>query len=182
MASNPSMSKATRVTQITRTIQSTLRITITILTLAAGWFFQPFVISNAEAGPIDDCGFLYQSVDGCLLFNADYHSGTFRLANYGSFVAGNRVHVSGTHDPNCFGPCGSSCIQANSISEGCSQLCSGTDNDANNDGRMNIGDVLLVIQYIFFDFQNFSCLEQADCNFDAKIEIDDLTCMVSLLF
>ncbi|MBN4076506.1 hypothetical protein JYT16_02185 [Gemmatimonas aurantiaca] len=163
-------------------IPQLLRNSLNWLTLVLGLFIVFLATPVSKAGPIDDCGFLYESADGCLLFRADYHAGSYHLAYYGSFVAGNRVHVAGDHNPNCFGDCGSSCIQANSISEGCSQLCSGIFNDANNDGRMNIGDVLLVVQFIFLDYQNFACLEQADCNLNGRIEIADLTCMLDILF
>lgn len=159
-----------------------LRPVLRLVTLVSVLLFSLALSRNAEAGAIDDCGYLFLSTDGCLLFAPDNHPGAYRLTNYGTFEAGNRVHVDGEHDAECFGPCESSCIKYNSISEGCSQLCSDVPYDANNDGRMNIGDVVQVVQYIFTGYQNFTCLEQADCNLNNKIEVGDLTCMLSILF
>jgi hypothetical protein len=136
----------------------------------------------AVGGTLDDCGYLFRTYDGCLLFAPDNHAGHYQLSEYGEFDVGARVHVSGEHNASAFGSCNDSFIQNNSISEGCSQLCSGQPFDANNDTRTNIGDLAMVVSYIFTGYHTVTCLEQADCNNNGRIEISDVTCMFDALY
>ncbi len=133
-------------------------------------------------GNLDDCGVLRLTGDGCLIFIPDHHPGRYVLDNYGSFTAGDRVHVTGWHDSNYFCACQSRCIRQNSISEGCSTLCSSVINDANNDGKVNIVDISMLISLIFSGGDALVCPEQGDCNSNGRIDIGDVSCLIDLVF
>jgi len=133
-------------------------------------------------GNLDDCGVLRMTADGCLVFIPDHHPGRYTLDTYGGFVAGDRVHVTGQHDSNYFCSCHSRCIRRNTISEGCSTLCSSVMNDTNNDGKVNIVDIALLINFIFSGGDALSCPEQGDCNGNGRIDIGDVSCLISLIF
>ncbi|HSG99515.1 MAG TPA: dockerin type I repeat-containing protein [candidate division Zixibacteria bacterium] len=130
----------------------------------------------------DDCGALGLTNDGCLVFYPDNHPGHYYLQYYGYFTAGARVHVSGEHSPYFHCPCGSRCIQSNSISEGCSVPCSEVPGDASNDARVNIADISLVVRYIFSKNTSLICSEQADCNGNGRVEIGDASCLIEIIF
>ncbi|MEE9296824.1 MAG: hypothetical protein V3W34_17915 [Phycisphaerae bacterium] len=70
------------------------------------------------------CGVLVQGVE-CVLFRSD-SGGLFILSNLGGFTVGNRVSVTGCHDPHCISFCmqGNGCIVNNTI-EPCGQICGG---------------------------------------------------------
>ncbi len=134
------------------------------------------------AGNFDDCGSLRLTNDGCLVFAPDHHPGIYSLDNYFGFGAGDRVHVTGRHDSNYFCGCSSRCIRQNTITEGCSTLCSSVQNDVNNDGRINVSDIVALISYIFLGGEAIECLEQGDCNSNGRIEISDVVCLIDVIF
>ena len=138
--------------------------------------------SALALGNLDDCGTLRLTGGGCLIFAPDHHAGVYTLDNYGGFTAGDRVHVTGQHDSNYFCACQSRCIRQNTISEGCSTLCSSVTNDANNDGRVNIVDISMLISFIFSGGDALVCPEQGDCNGNGRIDIGDVSCLVDLVF
>ncbi len=145
--------------------------------------FLAITTDNALAlGNLDDCGTLRLTNDGCLVFAPDHHPGIYTLDNYGGFSAGDRVHIVGRHNSNYFCGCLSRCIRQNTISEGCSTLCSALMNDVNNDGRMNVIDITALISYIFLGGDAPVCSEQGDCNGNGRIDIGDATCLVQLIF
>jgi len=152
--------------------------------LVTGFIFSLlFCAGKALAiGNLDDCGTLRLISGGCLVFFPDHHTGRYVLDNYGSFSAGDRVHVTGQHDSNYYCDCQSRCIRQNSISEGCSTLCSSVTNDANNDGKMNIIDISLLVSYIFSGGDALVCPEQGDCNGNGRIDIGDAACLIDLVF
>jgi hypothetical protein len=133
-------------------------------------------------GNFDDCGTLRLTGDGCLVFAPDHHPGVYTLDNSGGFGPGDRVHVIGNHDSNYYCSCQSRCIRQNTIVEGCSTLCSALTDDANNDGRMNIADVGVIISLIFTGGDALTCPEQGDCNNNGRIDIGDVTCLIAKIF
>lgn len=137
--------------------------------------------SAGYAANFDDCGVLRTS-GNCLLFQPDNRQGLYKLENTGNFTNGQRVHVSGYHDPYYFCPCGARCIRSNTISLGCSNTCTGIPLDASNDGRKNIGDVTFLLTHIFVQPQPIPCLEQADCNGNGRVDIGDISCMLGLIW
>jgi hypothetical protein len=72
--------------------------------------------TGAHAQPISDCGTLIQGVE-CILFDSD-NFGVYIVGLLGSHGVGDRVHVTGTIDPNCVSFCqqGDGCINGAVIS------------------------------------------------------------------
>ena len=131
---------------------------------------------------MDDCGVLIRTTDGCLLFDPENHHGLYSLSNYGTFSAGDRVHVVGSHDTNYFCDCRSRCIRFNVIYAGCSILCTYVQNDANNSGKFNIADITVLVNSIFSQGPLVTCEEQVDCNGNGYVDIGDVICMINMIY
>jgi hypothetical protein len=54
--------------------------------------------------------------------------------------------------------------------------------DANNDTKVNVGDAVFVINYVFKAGTAPSCKEQADANADSKVNVGDAVYLINYVF
>jgi hypothetical protein len=63
---------------------------------------------------------------------------------------------------------------------GCS--CCDKAGDANDDGKINVGDAVYIISYIFRNGPPPPCLKEGDANGDGKINVGDAVYIISYIF
>jgi hypothetical protein len=54
--------------------------------------------------------------------------------------------------------------------------------DANNDGKVNVGDAVYLIGYVFRGGPGPPCLQEGDANGDSKINVGDAVYIISYVF
>ena len=70
--------------------------------IALGLFLH-CAVAAAQAGGFDGCGTLIRGIE-CTLFAADA-GGVYFVGNTAPYSVGDRIHVSGTIDPDCVTIC-----------------------------------------------------------------------------
>lgn len=60
--------------------------------------------------------------------------------------------------------------------------CCDLPGDANNDGKVNVGDAVFVINYVFRSGPVPVCLQKADANADTKVNVGDAVYIVNYVF
>jgi hypothetical protein len=60
--------------------------------------------------------------------------------------------------------------------------CCNVPGDANNDGAVNVGDAVFMINYVFKKGDPPSCTPEADCNNDCALNVGDAVYLINYVF
>jgi len=73
-------------------------------------------------------------------------------------------------------------INAHANEMGCLGSCCDLAGDANNDGKVNVGDAVYIITYVFRGGPAPICMQEADANGDTKINVGDAVYLITYVF
>jgi len=142
-----------------------------------------FAVSAQSPQLFNGCGVLHETSTDCLLFYPEGDTGPYVLDRYDGFVSGDTVNVIGIVDPSCI-DCSAECLHNISISA-CSGCCVGMRGDLNQDGTVDISDLMCLIAYAFHVGEpcfDQLCIEMLDLNGDGTLDISDFTYLVKFMF
>ncbi|MCB2230526.1 hypothetical protein KQH82_07405 [bacterium] len=146
------------------------------------------IVSSIELCAVEWCGDLF-AYNGCLLFN-NRQGDIYGLSDYGAFVSGDIVRVSGNYVPGqqlvCDDGARFAVIDVASM-EPCSleSCCRGlVDGDLNGDGTTDLSDLICFTTYVFIWPDPVCCMEEANVNGDpaGATDLTDLIYLVNYLF
>jgi hypothetical protein len=91
--------------------------------------------------------------------------------------------LSGTVGQTATGPGTSTSYRINQgFWQGSALSCCIHPGDANNDGKVNVGDAVFVINYVFKSGTAPVCKQAADANADGKINVGDAVFLINYVF
>ncbi|HUV31766.1 MAG TPA: hypothetical protein VMY05_11855 [Acidobacteriota bacterium] len=137
---------------------------------------------------VDECGTLVHSLD-FVLFQPAGSSSRYHLDDYGSYTVGDSVRVTGQLNSVCdlviLWMQASGCIESNTIADwDCGGCCIGTKGniDGDPDDLQDIGDLTVLIDFLFISHTPLICPEEADFDSDGVVDIGDLTWYIRCMF
>ena len=145
-------------------------------------------VTSIDVCALDWCGDLFE-YKGCLVFN-NRQGDVLGLSDYGTYTAGDIVHVTGNYLAGQQLVCESgvrfAIMNVESI-EPCSlgSCCHGlVDGDLTEDGAVDLSDLMCFVGFVFGLPHQVCCMEEANVNGDSAgaVDLSDLIYMVNYLF